>query len=136
MLLILFFDDATIFPISALSRNLVNISCDDVIKRWGANAARKISIVAIVGDKEDLALWIKYKGTWLAYHDSWHGTVSVARLSKGNLSSYLDCVAFDAAKQLAHVDGGAVWETVQSTILHPCVGVTTNPISAVHGINV
>ena len=72
-------DDATIFSISALPRNLVkldNISCDDVIKRWAVNAARKISIIPIVKDKEDLALWIKYA----------RGTVCLSRSVVGDIT--------------------------------------------------
>ncbi|KAK2464334.1 hypothetical protein APHAL10511_003791 [Amanita phalloides] len=107
----------------------------EAIQRWAANAVRKASIVAFVKDEQDVVLAINHareKGLAIAIRGGGHSPSSASSDEGGlviDLSRYLNGVTINAEKKLAHVDGGAIWETVdQSAIKHglASVGGTVN----------
>ncbi|KAF8333277.1 hypothetical protein F5887DRAFT_922104 [Amanita rubescens] len=108
---------------------------DDALKRWAANASRKASVVAFVKDEEDVALAIKYardSGLPIAIRGGGHSAAGGSSIENGlvvDLSRYLNGVTIDAEKQLAHVGGGAIWETVDKAAIEhglASVGGTVN----------
>ena len=111
---------------------------DDSIKRWAANAARKASIVAFVKDEKDVALAIGYaRGSHLpiAIRGGGHSPAGASSIENGlviDLSRYLNGVTIDVEKQLAHIGGGAIWETVDKAAIEcglACVAGTVNHVS-------
>ena len=116
---------------------------DDSIKRWAANAARKASIVAFVKDEKDVALAIGYaRGTHLpiAIRGGGHSPAGASSIENGlviDLSRYLNGVTIDVEKQLAHIGGGAIWETVDKAAIEcglACVAGTVNHVSSMHSL--
>ncbi|KAK2466421.1 hypothetical protein APHAL10511_002063 [Amanita phalloides] len=110
-------------------------SYHEAIQRWAANAVRKASIVAFVKDEEDVVLAISHardNGLAIAIRGGGHSTSAASSDEGGlviDLSRYLNGVTIDAEKKLAHVGGGAIWETVdQAAIKHglASVGGTVN----------
>ena len=111
---------------------------DDSIKRWAANAARKASIVAFVKDEKDVALAIGYaRGSHLpiAIRGGGHSPAGASSIENGlviDLSRYLNGVTIDVEEQLAHIGGGAIWETVDKAAIEcglACVAGTVNHVS-------
>ena len=114
---------------------------DDALKRWAANASRKASVVAFVKDEEDVALAIKYArdgGLPIAIRGGGHSAAGGSSIENGlviDLSRYLNGVTIDAEKQLAHVGGGAIWETVDKAAIEhglASVGGTVNHVGSIH----
>jgi FAD/FMN-containing dehydrogenase len=115
-----------------------DVGYDDAIKRWAANAARRASLVAFVKDEEDVVLAIKYardNGSPIAIRGGGHSPSGASSIEGGvviDLSRYLNGVTIEAEKQLAHVDGGALWKTVDETAIKyglASVGGTVNHVS-------
>ena len=113
---------------------------DDAIKRWAANAARRASLVAFVKDEEDVVLAIKYardNGLPIAIRGGGHSPSGASSTEGGvviDLSRYLNSVTIETEKQLAHIDGGALWKTVDETAIKyglASVGGTINHVSMV-----
>jgi FAD/FMN-containing dehydrogenase len=113
---------------------------DDSIKRWAGNAARKASIVAFVKDEKDVGLAIKYaRGSDLpiAIRGGGHSPAGASSIENGlviDLSRYLNGVTIDVEKQLAHIGGGAIWETVDKAAIEyglASVGGTVNHVSSI-----
>ena len=113
---------------------------DDALKRWAANAARKASVVAFVKDEQDVAFAIKYardRGLPIAIRGGGHNASGASSIENGlviDLSRYLNGVMIDAEKQLAHIGGGAIWETVDKTAIEhglASVGGTVNHVSSI-----
>ncbi|KAF8351213.1 hypothetical protein F5887DRAFT_1155375 [Amanita rubescens] len=96
---------------------------DDAIKRWAANAARRASLVAFVKDEEDVILAIKYardNGSPIAIRGGGHSPSGSSSTEGGvviDLSRYLNGVTIESEKQLARIDGGALWKTVDETAI-------------------
>ena len=116
---------------------------DDALKRWAANAVRKASVVAFVKDEKDVALAIKYArdtGLPIAIRGGGHSAAGASSIENGlviDLSRYLNGVTIDAEKKLAHVGGGAIWETVdKAAIEHGLASVagTVNHVSSIHNL--
>ena len=116
---------------------------DDALKRWAANAARKASIVAFVKDEDDVALAIKYArdgGLPIAIRGGGHSPAGASSIENGlviDLSRYLNGVTVDAEKRLAHIGGGALWETVDKTAIEyglASVGGTVNHVSSIRSL--
>jgi FAD/FMN-containing dehydrogenase len=107
------------------------------ITRWASNAQRNAKIVAFVKDAEDVSLAIKYaKGSSipLAIRGGGHSTSGASSCEDGiviDLSRYLRDVTIDAEKKLAHIGGGAIWETVDKAAIEhglATVGGTVNHV--------
>ena len=116
---------------------------DDALKRWAANAVRKASVVAFVKDERDVALAIKYArdtGLPIAIRGGGHSAAGASSIENGlviDLSRYLNGVSIDAEKKLAHVGGGAIWETVDKAAIEyglATVGGTVNHVSSIHNL--
>jgi len=112
-----------------------DVGYDDAIKRWAANAARRASLVAFVKDEEDVVLAIKYardNGSPIAIRGGGHSPSGSSSTEGGvviDLSRYLNGVTIEAEKQLARIDGGALWKTVDETAIKyglASVGGTVN----------
>ena len=116
---------------------------DDALKRWAANAVRKASVVAFVKDERDVALAIKYArdtGLPIAIRGGGHSAAGASSIENGlviDLSRYLNGVSIDAEKKLAHVGGGAIWETVDKAAIEyglATVGGTVNHVSSIRNL--
>ena len=116
---------------------------NDAIRRWAANAARKASIIAFVKDEKDVVLAIKYArdtGLAIAIRGGGHSAAGASSIENGlviDLSRYINGVTIDADKQLVHVGGGAIWETVdKAAIEHGLASVagTVNHVSSIHNL--
>jgi len=100
-----------------------DVGYDDAIKRWAANAARRASLVAFVKDEEDVILAIKYardNGSPIAIRGGGHSPSGSSSTEGGvviDLSRYLNGVTIESEKQLARIDGGALWKTVDETAI-------------------
>jgi len=108
---------------------------ENAITRWAVNANRRSKIVAFVKDEADVALAIKYakaNALPIAIRGGGHNPAGASSIEGGlviDLSRYINAVRVDAAKQLAYVGGGSLWETVdKEAIKHglATVGGTVN----------
>ena len=115
-----------------------DVGYDEAIKRWAANAARKASVIAFVKDEQDVALAIKHardNGLSIAIRGGGHSPSGASSVEGGlviDMSRYLNGVTVDAEKRLAHIGGGALWETVDQTAIKyglATVGGTVNHVS-------
>lgn len=108
------------------------------IARWAANAVRRAKIVAFVKDESDVAAAIKYarqEKLPVAVKGGGHSASGTSSQTDGlviDLSRYLTNVWIEPTKKIAHVGGGAIWESVDKEAIKwglASVGGTVNHVS-------
>ncbi|KAI0771960.1 FAD-binding domain-containing protein [Trametes elegans] len=110
---------------------------DQAISRWAKNAARRAAVVAFVKDAEDVSAAITYAkqaGLPIAIRGGGHNPSGTSSIEGGlviDLSRYLDGARIDPEEKLAHVGGGAIWESVDKAAIEhglATVGGTVNHV--------
>jgi len=116
-------------------------SYSEAITRWAVNAQRRAKAVAFVKSAQDVATVLKYAKQSkfsIAVRGGGHSTGGASSIEGGivvDLSRYLTSVKVDPIEKLAHVGGGAIWETVdKEAIQHGLATVagTVNHVSILH----
>ena len=110
---------------------------EEAIHRWAKNAVRRAKIVAFTKDAHDASLAVKFArgaGLPLAIRGGGHNPAGSSS-SEGmvvDLSRYINDCRVDPDKKLAYVGGGALWKTVDETVIKyglAAVGGTVNHVS-------
>lgn len=107
------------------------------IVRWATNAIRRAKVVAFVKDASDVALAIQYARSAnlpIAIRGGGHNPGGASSVEGGlvvDLSRYLNGVTVDEEKKVAHVQGGAVWLTVDQTTIKYGLATVAGTISHV-----
>ncbi len=110
---------------------------DEAIQRWARNTSRPAKVVAFVKNCDDIAAALAYaraEGLRIAVRGGGHNAAGASSCEGGlviDLSKYLNHVDVDPKEKVIHVEGGAVWETVdKAAIQHrlATVGGTVNHV--------
>ncbi|PSR79946.1 hypothetical protein PHLCEN_2v6847 [Hermanssonia centrifuga] len=113
---------------------------DEAIQRWARNTSRPAKVVAFVKNCDDIASALAYaraEGLRIAVRGGGHNAAGASSCEGGlviDLSKYLNHVHVDPKEKVIHVEGGAVWETVdKAAIQHrlATVGGTVNHATVV-----
>ncbi|KAL1683359.1 hypothetical protein EV122DRAFT_273482 [Schizophyllum commune] len=92
----------------------------DAIRRWARSAERQAAIVAYVKDSADVAIALAYARQHIlpiAIKGGGHSSAGASSVEDGlviDCSRYLNYCRVDAERKIAHVGGGATWETVDT----------------------
>lgn len=114
----------------------------EAINRWATNAVRLAKIVVFVKDAEDVALAIRYarsEGLAIAIKGGGHSPAGASSIEGGlviDLSRYLNNVTVDPERKVAHVQGGAVWKTVDGTTIKYGLATVSGTVSHVCSFSV
>ncbi|TRM64993.1 hypothetical protein BD626DRAFT_399737 [Schizophyllum amplum] len=101
--------------------DIVTRSCPgytQAIMRWARSAERNAAVVAFVKDAADTSIAIAYareNNLPIAIKCGGHSSAGASSVEDGlviDCSRYLNYCRVDAAKKVAHVGGGTLWETV------------------------
>jgi|SRR5882762_4586999 len=88
------------------------------IARWSSTSTRRAAVVAFVKGPDDVAESLGYarkNGLPIAVRGGGHNMAAASSVEGGvvvDLSRHVNTVNVDHENQLAHVGGGALWETV------------------------
>ena len=111
---------------------------EEALKRFAANATRRAKLVVFDKDADDVSKALKYakaSGTPIAVRGGGHSPAGASSSENGmviDLSRYLQGVKIDAANKLAYVQGGALWQHVDSAAAEhglAAVGGTVSHVS-------
>ena len=97
------------------------------IARWAANSQRNAKLIAFPKDISAVSTIIKWavsNNVPIAIKCGGHAVSGASSIEEGvviDLSRHFGSVKVDASKKIAYVGGGALWETVDNTLIKHCL---------------